>query len=187
MLRDIMKIVFVIGGAKSGKSSFALKEASGVDGRKAYIATAEALDDEMKKRIENHKIERDGDWDTFEEPVDISGVLPGLQAKYGAVLLDCLTIWLSNVLLRGEISSPDHETPDESIDGLVSCLVGLNGMSESVLYIVSNEVGAGIVPENKLARRFRDLAGSLNQKVAEIADEVYLVAAGIPIKIKDQK
>ncbi len=182
-----MKIVFVIGGAKSGKSSFALKEASGVDGRKVYVATAEALDDEMKKRIESHKIERDSDWDTYEEPVEISGALPGLQSKYSVILLDCLTIWLSNVLLRGEIGAPDHKSPDESIEGLVACLTGLNSESDSVLYIVSNEVGAGIVPENKLARKFRDLAGTLNQKIAEIADEVYLVAAGIPIQIKDQK
>ena len=180
-----MKIVFVIGGARSGKSSFALKEASGNEGRKAYIATAEAIDEEMKKRIEDHKIERDSEWDTYEEPVEISGLLPGLQNKYSAVLLDCLTIWLSNVLLRGEIGGPEYTSPEESIGEFISCLNGLNGSSGLNLYIVSNEVGSGIVPENKLARRFRDLAGTLNQKVAEIADEVYLVTAGIPIKIKD--
>jgi adenosylcobinamide kinase/adenosylcobinamide-phosphate guanylyltransferase len=179
-----LKITFIIGGARSGKSSFALKEASKVSGQKAYLATAEALDGEMKDRIEKHKAERGNDWDTFEEPVKISDVILNLNDKNSAVLLDCLTIWLSNILIRAESAGPGHESPEESIHKFIDSLKRLNDLK---LFIVSNEVGAGIVPENKLARRFRDLAGTLNQKVAEIADEVYMVTAGIPVKIKDKK
>lgn len=173
-----MKVTFVIGGARSGKSSFALKEASKCSGQKAYIATAQALDDEMKERIERHKRERGDEWNTFEEPLKIAGLIPDLAGKYKVVLLDCLTIWLSNSMMT------DADVKNE-IEELINTLRITHYASR--LFIVSNEVGMGIVPENKLARQFRDLAGMLNQKVAEIADEVYLVTAGIPIKIKDQK
>jgi len=176
-----MKIIFVIGGAKSGKSSFALKEASKIAGPKAYIATAEALDDEMHTRIEDHKLERGSDWQTYEENLKVSETLKDLDGKYSAVILDCLTIWLSNLLVRSDMDDPEHKTIHEAIEGLTA---GLKKIDDMQLFIVSNEVGTGIVPENRIARQFRDLAGKLNQKVAEIADEVYLVVAGIPLKIK---
>ncbi len=179
-----MKIIFITGGARSGKSSFALKEASKAAGQKAYIATAEALDGEMKDRIAKHKMERGDEWTTYEEQIKVSDVLVDLKGKYAAVLLDCLTLWLSNVLLSAEMSSQEHQSPEDSINGFIEGLKGLNSPDRFNLFIVSNEVGMGIVPENKLARKFRDLAGTLNQKVAEIADEVYLVTAGIPLKIK---
>ncbi|MBI5676309.1 MAG: bifunctional adenosylcobinamide kinase/adenosylcobinamide-phosphate guanylyltransferase [Nitrospirae bacterium] len=172
------KIVFITGGARSGKSSFALNETAKVEGRKAYIATAQALDDEMKERIEKHRKERDADWDTFEEPFKVSEIISDLRVKYSVVLLDCLTLWLSNVI------SGDMDCSGKIYD-LMAVLENLKfDTSNSKLFIVSNEVGMGIVPENELARRFRDTAGFLNQKVAEIADEVYLVTVGIPIKIK---
>lgn len=180
-ISETVKLTFIIGGAKSGKSSFALREASRIEGSKAYIATAEALDEEMKERIENHRIERGSEWETFEEPLSISEVLLKIKAHNSAVLLDCLTIWLSNILLKAEIAGPGHESPEESIRKFTDTLKQLQDLK---LFIVSNEVGAGIVPENKLARRFRDLAGTLNQNVAEIADDVYMVTAGIPVKIK---
>ena len=179
-----MKIVFITGGARSGKSSFALKEASKTKGQKAYIATAEALDVEMKDRIEKHKCERSNEWVTYEEQIKVSDVLLDIRDKYGAVLLDCLTLWLSNVLLHAEMGAQEHQSPEDSINDFIVCLDGLTGAGGYDLYVVSNEVGMGIVPENKLARKFRDLAGTLNRKVAEIADEVYLVTAGIPLKIK---
>ncbi len=172
-----MKITFIIGGSRSGKSSFALKEASRISGPKAYIATAEALDEEMKERIDKHKIERSKEWDTFEEPVKIAEVIIDLKDKYQTVILDCLTIWLANVLqIRMDI--------EIEINKFVNKLADIKPDSPCHFFIVSNEVGMGIVPENKLGRQFRDLAGMLNQKVAEIADEVYLVTAGIPMKIK---
>jgi adenosylcobinamide kinase/adenosylcobinamide-phosphate guanylyltransferase len=178
------KIVFVTGGAKSGKSSFVLDKVSGVIGKKAFIATAEALDDEMKERINRHKAERGGEWETYEVPLKLSDALLDAAGRHSAVVLDCLTIWLSNVLI-GEGNT--KENIQDLVDNLIQLkesTVCSGGTGCSVLYIVSNEVGMGIVPENDLAREFRDLAGNLNQRVAEIADEVYLVVAGIPVKIK---
>jgi adenosylcobinamide kinase/adenosylcobinamide-phosphate guanylyltransferase len=169
------KIVFITGGARSGKSSFALNEASKAKGQKAYIATAEALDDEMKERIKNHKKDRGSAWDTYEEPLNVAGVLSKIDNRYGAVVLDCLTLWLSNIMHKSD-------NPEEGIKVLTDALKSLK--EASVIYIVSNEIGMGIVPDNELAREFRDLAGFLNQEVAGLADEVYLVASGIPIKIK---
>jgi adenosylcobinamide kinase/adenosylcobinamide-phosphate guanylyltransferase len=184
-----MNITFIIGGARSGKSSFALHKASQVEGMKAFIATAEALDDEMKERITKHKFERSSEWDTYEEPLKIAAALSDTKDKYSAIVLDCLTIWLSNVLMGIKLSEPPRQTADESIGQFIDTLMKLRtgtGHPDpgTGLFIISNEVGTGIVPDNKLARQFRDLAGALNQKVAASADEVYLVTAGIPVKIK---
>jgi adenosylcobinamide kinase/adenosylcobinamide-phosphate guanylyltransferase len=183
------KIIFITGGARSGKSSFALKEASGINGPKAYIATAEALDDEMKKRIENHRRDRGDDWDTFEEPLKVSDTLSKIDNKYEAIVLDCLTLWLSNIMHQKKNPGFSNLYLEEKIKELVDAIKKSKDPSPVThhglrLYIVSNEVGMGIVPDNPLAREFRDLAGSLNQKVAEAADEVFLVTSGIPIKIK---
>jgi adenosylcobinamide kinase/adenosylcobinamide-phosphate guanylyltransferase len=178
MIKKMMRIVFITGGARSGKSSFALSEAGKIKGRKAYIATAQALDEEMKERIAKHKEERSADWETFEEPFKVSEILSDVCSKYSIIVLDCLTLWLSN-LICGNMDC------GKAVDDLVSVLNNSKlETHNSKLVIVSNEVGMGIVPENELARRFRDMAGFLNQKIAEIADEAYLVTAGIPIKIK---
>lgn len=185
------KIIFITGGARSGKSTYALKDASTVSGNKAYIATAEALDEEMRDRIENHKKQRGKDWDTYEEPLRIAEVIQKIEGKYTAIVIDCLTLWLSNLLIR--IQNTEHRTQTIEME-IVGFLDSLSRFKDSpvcglgsgfcVLYIVSNEVGMGIVPENEMARRFRDMAGILNQKVAEISDEVYLLIAGIPMGIK---
>ncbi len=193
-----MKITFVIGGARSGKSSFALKEASKIQGQKAYMATAEAFDEEMKERIAKHKKERNSDWDTYEEPVRIADALSDLKSRYPVVIIDCLTIWLSNLMLNDLDCDKEigilvnvlqnvraiHESPLRQNHNSELCKGEAAPRPCSKLFIVSNEVGMGIVPENEPARRFRDMAGFLNQKVAEAADEVYLVTAGIPLKIK---
>ena len=176
------KVTFVIGGAKSGKSSFALDKVSGFDGKKAFIATAEAHDDEMKKRIERHKAERSNEWKTYEEPLNIAGLLSEIRGRYSVILIDCLTLWLSNAMHR-------TEDTEKAITEFMDELNRSKNLSSadayaSEVYIVSNEVGMGIVPENALAREFRDLAGKLNQRIAEISDEVYLVVSGIPVKIK---
>ena len=167
------RIIFIIGGARSGKSSFALKEASKISGKKAYIATAEALDGEMKIRIEKHRKDRGSKWDTYEEPLKISGIIEKIKDKYNVIVIDCLTLWLSNIMHR-------NKNIKSEIESFCSLLFAVN----CSLFTVSNEVGMGIVPDNEMAREFRDLAGFLNQKIAEIADEVYVVTAGIPIKIK---
>lgn len=177
------KIVFITGGARSGKSRFALERANSINGKKVYIATAEPLDEEMRERINMHQEERGGEWLTIEEPLKISGLLRELKGECDVLLLDCLTLWLSNLMgahkedsLRGEV--------EEFIKALRDFRDLSRDLQPSALFIVSNEVGMGIVPENEVARRFRDLAGLLNQKVAGIADEVYLLVSGIPVKIK---
>lgn len=169
-------ITFITGGARSGKSKFALNIAGKVIGKKAYIATAQALDNEMKERIERHRkerSERDSSWIIFEEPLNITTLIMDIHIRYNAILIDCLTLWLSNLMIKSN-------EVEREIKSLCSSLI----YQQSTLFIVSNEVGLGIVPENALARKFRDMAGYLNQGIAEIADEVYFITAGIPLKIK---
>jgi len=185
------RIIFIMGGARSGKSTYALKDASTVSGNKAYIATAEALDEEMRERIEKHKKQRGTDWDTYEEPLRIAEVIQETEGKYTAIVIDCLTLWLSNIMIRNQKTEYRKQTIEKEIQKLLDSLKQFKdssicslGSGVRVLYIVSNEVGMGIVPENEMARRFRDMAGMLNQKVAEISDEVYLLITGIPMKIK---
>ncbi len=166
-------VTLVIGGARSGKSSFALQLAEKASGNKAYLATGVALDQEMAERIAKHRMERSSGWATFEEPLAIPALLGELDKNYQVLLLDCVTLWLSNLLL----SEKDTQTAVNSFLAAISALRGS-------LFIVSNEVGQGIVPENELARRFRDLSGQVNQAVARVAQDVYLVVAGIPLKLK---
>jgi adenosylcobinamide kinase/adenosylcobinamide-phosphate guanylyltransferase len=156
-------------------------------GQKAYIATAEALDDEMKERIEMHRKSRGVAWDTYEEPLKITTVLSDVTGRYRVVVLDCLTLWLSNMLMSYQDTKKGTQVVEDKIQELIDSLKGIQDTFTCSLFIVSNEVGMGIVPENKIAREFRDLTGLLNQKVAAIADEVYLVTVGLPLKIKTAK
>ncbi len=167
---------FITGGARSGKSSFAETLANRAPGRRAYIATAQALDEEMAARIKKHREDRGTSWDTFEEPLAVADLLARLTGSYNVVLLDCLTLWLSNVISHTEGDEAVHSRAD----GLIRAIKAFDGLC----ICVSNEVGLGIVPDNPLARRYRDLAGILNQRVAKAADEVYLITAGIPLRIK---
>ncbi len=170
------KIIFILGGARSGKSTFAIKEVSEISGGRVYIATAEVLDEEMRERIENHKRLRGDGWITYEEPLRIGDLVEDIKGKYSVILIDCLTLWLSNLMKAGL-------NIEVEIESFISSILTPHS---SLMYIVSNEVGMGIVPENEMARRFRDMAGVLNQKMAEVSDKVYMVVAGIPIKIKDK-
>ena len=166
-------IIFIIGGSRSGKSSFALERASQEEGRKAFIATAQAFDQEMTERIARHREERSDDWMTFEEPLGLTQLISDITDKYDVILLDCLTLWLSNLMIN-----------NCEVKAYMESFISSAAACPSNLFIVSNEVGMGIVPDNVLARQFRDFAGTLNRKMAEIADEVYMVTAGIPVKIK---
>jgi len=197
-------IFFIIGGARSGKSSYALELGSGLPGRKGFIATAEAFDEEMKERISLHQKTRPLEWETIEEPVDLGKRLQNIAGLYDVVIVDCLTLWLSNMLGREEDSEPpkENENPpippfrkggmggfdrgfsDERIKAEIEHLTSVLKDVSCKVIVVSNEVGLGIVPENKVARLFRDLGGWMNQKVASVADEVYLVTCGIPMRIK---
>ncbi len=169
------KRVLILGGARSGKSTFALREASLLKGKKAFIATAEALDDEMKNRIENHRRERGEDWHTFEEPVEVPSLIRKIASGYDIILIDCLTLWVSNIMVRG---LPFEQHVDEFIRAM-------SDEAPDLLYIVSNEVGLGLVPETPLGREYRDNIGHLNAKVAGASTDVYFLAAGIPMKIKE--
>ncbi|MCP4780009.1 MAG: bifunctional adenosylcobinamide kinase/adenosylcobinamide-phosphate guanylyltransferase [Hyphomicrobium sp.] len=167
------RLTLVLGGARSGKSRYAEEILTKAPDPWIYLATAQALDSEMEARVADHKKRRGEQWRTVEVPLD----LPEAIEKHGAgaqpVLIDCLTLWLSNVLLA------TRDVVAES-DRLVAAL----GEVDGPIVIVSNEVGSGIVPDNKLARAFRDAQGQLNQRVAAIADHVVLVTAGIPLTLK---
>jgi adenosylcobinamide kinase/adenosylcobinamide-phosphate guanylyltransferase len=175
------KVTFIMGGARSGKSTYAEKLALAHKGKVTYIATAEALDDEMAARIEKHKKTRPGEWETREIPYDLAAALRENPIDADVVLLDCLTLLVSNLLLK---HSPDDEGIDEEalneagmaeMEGLFSIIED----SKAEWIIVSNEVGLGLVPPYPLGRAYRDLLGRLNQAVAARADEVYFMAAGI--------
>ena len=168
------RLIFITGGARSGKSSFAVKLAAQLSKKVIFIATAEALDKEMKDRIKKHQRWRQRSWKTVEEPGDIDKILSELRKKYSLVLLDCLTLLISNWLLSGK----------KAVFKDVRSLLRAARERESPTIIVSNEVGMGIVPDNELGRRFRDIAGRVNQVVAKEADAVYFLVSGLPIKIK---
>jgi adenosylcobinamide kinase / adenosylcobinamide-phosphate guanylyltransferase len=185
------KIIFITGGARSGKSMYALKVSSVISGNKAFIATAEALDEEMKDRIEKHRNQRGKGWDTCEESLRIAEVVKTAGMKYSAIVLDCLTLWLSNLFMVAQNAKNRKEAIELEIERFLDSLGQFKQSSVSgpasgdcALYIISNEVGMGIVPENETARSFRDWAGKLNQEVAEISDEVLIMVSGIPVKIK---
>lgn len=168
----IGRLTFVIGGARSGKSAHAEKLAAAGSAPWTYIATAQAYDEEMRERIALHRSRRGEGWITVDAPLDLAGAIRALP-DHRPVLVDCLTLWLSNHLLA------EHDIETEC-----ARLVGVLSRPRGPWFVVSNEVGQGIVPENALARRFRDAAGRLNQQVAAIADTVLLLVAGLPLKVK---
>jgi adenosylcobinamide kinase/adenosylcobinamide-phosphate guanylyltransferase len=166
------KTTLITGGARSGKSSLALAMAEPYQ-RRAYIATAEALDAEMAERIERHKKERTALWSTFEIPIEVPEWLNANAGSFDVVLIDCLTLWVSNLMLkRLDVDKCAHE------------LLDAMRKSSAAMILVTNEVGMGIVPDNALARELRDRAGWLNRLVADAADEVFLVVAGQNLRIK---
>jgi adenosylcobinamide kinase/adenosylcobinamide-phosphate guanylyltransferase len=167
-----MAIILVTGGARSGKSTRAEARARAFPGRPVYIATAEALDGEMRERIAKHRARRGTEWLERETPLQLVAALDETDGG-GARLVDCLTLWLTNLMLA------DCDWEKEA-SALVEALV----RQKSPVVLVTNEVGLGIVPDNVLARRFRDAAGILNQMVARAADEVEFVVAGIPMRVK---
>jgi len=169
-----VSLTLIGGGARSGKSRHAVKLARQCGSRLAFVATAQAHDDEMRERIARHRAERGSEFTTFEEPIAIARLIAAEAGRFDAMLVDCLTLWLSNMLCAGMSDIEDE----------CRRLVDASAASPARVLLVTNEVGCGIVPENALARQFRDLAGSLNQMAAEAADEVYWLAFGIPLKVK---
>jgi Adenosyl cobinamide kinase/adenosyl cobinamide phosphate guanylyltransferase len=170
-------VIFVTGGARSGKSDFGQGMAEKLGGKRLFLATAQAFDEEMSLRIKNHREQRGSRWNTLEEPVYIGRALRSAAGLYDTVLVDCLTVWMSNLLLK----YPDQ---DEKISEIVDdFFLNMKGFKGTII-VVSNEVGMGIVPDNKPARLYRDRLGFLNQRMAKGADQVYVLFSGIPFKIK---
>ncbi|RXZ35697.1 bifunctional adenosylcobinamide kinase/adenosylcobinamide-phosphate guanylyltransferase [Sphingomonas desiccabilis] len=165
--------MLVLGGARSGKSRYAQAVAEAAGGRLVFVATAQAFDAEMTDRIRRHQADRDHRWTTVDAPVDLAGAISAVDAEDTVVLIDCLTLWASNLLLG-----------DEDGDARLAELAEVLGKMRAKVLLVANEVGLGIVPDNALARRFRDLAGTINQRIAAIADRVHMTVAGIPIVVK---
>jgi adenosylcobinamide kinase / adenosylcobinamide-phosphate guanylyltransferase len=171
------KITFVLGGARSGKSSFAEKLVEDTSKelglQPVYLATGRAFDKEMESRISIHRDRRGSEWQTVEEPLDLVGALEKHAGYDRFMLVDCLTLWITNLMMAEQNIAAETKT-------LIAALPKLSGP----VVFVSNEVGLGIVPENRMAREFRDHAGFLHQAVASVADEVYFMAAGLPLKMK---
>jgi len=165
-------LTFLLGGARSGKSAHAERLATALPAPWAYIATAQAYDEEMRERIAHHRARRGEGWRTVDAPLDLAGALDALPAGR-PVLVDCLTLWLTNHMLAG------HDVEAEC-----ARLCAVLSRPRGPWFAVSNEVGLGIVPDNALARRFRDAAGRLNQQVAAQADTVLMMVAGLPLKVK---
>lgn len=171
------------GGARSGKSSLAEKLALKLgNGRSAYIATAQIFDDEMAYRIKIHRERRGDNWRTFEAPFAAEEKISEAAKNFSAILFDCVTIYVSNFLCAANLD--DEAELYKNLRGLIQKLIDAAKNSEATTIFVTNEVGAGIVPENKLARRFRDLAGLANQMLAAQADKVFLTVAGLAVDVK---
>ncbi len=175
-MTDITRIL-VLGGCRSGKSNFAKQTADHMAmDKKIYLATCVPTDREMKKRVKHHQDDRGPDWATIEEPIRIHEVIDRACAQAKVILVDCLTLWISNLLFQGK--------DEAGIMAAVDLFVGALDRSTCPVILVSNEVGYGIVPENSLARQFRDMAGLVNQRVARAVDKVIVSMAGIPVQIK---
>jgi adenosylcobinamide kinase/adenosylcobinamide-phosphate guanylyltransferase len=180
-------LTFVLGGARSGKSRHAqeLAEKQGGEGQVVFVATAQAGDDEIAARIARHRADRPGHWRTVEEPLDVVGVL-GRETEAAAVIIDCLTFFVTNHLLRsGDAAHCDADVWDEAGTeaAVAGLLVAARGAAPRVI-LVSNEVGLGLVPETALGRVWRDVAGRANQAAAQSADEVTFMVAGLPLRVK---
>ncbi len=171
------EVILVIGGAKSGKTGYALKIGEVLCGsRLYYLATAVICDEEMKEKIEIHIQERGDRWKTIEAPYELDKGLVAADGDGHIILVDCLTMWINNLLFKG--------LTNEEILGRFNKLISTLLCMSATTIVVTNEVGEGIVPADGVTRRFRDLVGKLNQEMASIAKEVFFVVAGIPIKIK---
>lgn len=172
-------LTLILGGARSGKSAYAEALArEQPDRRVLYIATAEALDDEMRERIAKHRADRPREWETLEAPREIPIAISGLERAPELILVDCLTLWVTNEMLA------DETNLEKRLLGQLDLLMDWTHLNDIDLILVSNEVGWGIVPENALARRFRDVLGRVNAYVAHHAGRVYLMVAGLPVEIK---
>jgi adenosylcobinamide kinase / adenosylcobinamide-phosphate guanylyltransferase len=169
-----MSIIFVTGGARSGKSTFALELARATREPVSFIATAQAFDAEMSQRIARHRLERPKDWTTIEAPIDVKIALENTETR--VVILDCLSLLISNLMLEGQSELEILERIGETLE--------TTSIKAKMLVVVSNEVGSGVVPEYPLGRLFRDVLGRANQTVAAASSEAFLLVAGLALRLK---
>ena len=176
------RIVVVTGGCRSGKSVYAQKMAEALPGRRAFVATCPPIDEEMKARIQKHQDARCGmGWDTIEEPIDLPGVLRN-SPGYEVLLIDCLTLWINNLMYRAD--QEGHQVEEHAIELRCHDLLKACSKWTGTIIFVTNEVGMGIVPEDPVTRRYRDLVGKCNRVIAEGSGSVFLMVCGIPTKLK---
>lgn len=183
-------IILCSGGARSGKSEFAEQLALSLKGRKAYVATGQAFDDEMKDRIKKHQLRRGKEWITFEIPLYLHKNWEQIKNVSDVILIDCLTMFTSNhVFAHGDINTQEDSNRIESIilEELRLLLQEINNSNDKTVIFVTNEIGLGIVPVNKLARYFRDITGRVNREVASAANKMYLTISGVTIELKSQE
>ncbi|MEC3950757.1 bifunctional adenosylcobinamide kinase/adenosylcobinamide-phosphate guanylyltransferase [Sphingobium sp. HWE2-09] len=173
MIHKFEKSLLVLGGARSGKSRFAQAQAEALPGDLIYIATAQAFDSEMEDRIARHRATRGPRWRTVDAPIALAAAITDHSRADVVILVDCLTLWASNLLLG-----------EEDVPSAITALTSAIAHAPGRIILVTNEVGLGIVPDNALARRFRDMAGDINQAVAACADSAIFVAAGLPMVLK---
>ena len=173
------KLIFIVGGCRSGKTSYCMKLAGKYE-KVVYLATAQILDSEMQERVRKHQEDRPSHWTTVEEPIKIDNRLRQLDNSTQIVIIDCLTLYLSNLLLMHK----DLEKPEDIIMNNIQDLLHTIKQIEPIVAIISNDTGSGIVPNNRLARLFRDISGFINQLVAKESDEVYKMEVGIPLRLK---
>ena len=177
------RLTLITGGARSGKSTLAERLAARGD-RVLYVATAEGRDEEMRSRIAAHRAARPRHWDTLEEPLDLAGALRPIHHRYDTVLVDCLTLWVSNLLLDLQVRAAAEDRFERSILSVTRELLDVVEASGADWVVVSNEVGLGVVPPSPLGRAYRDALGRVNQLVAAQAGEVYLMVAGLRLQVK---
>lgn len=174
-------ITLILGGARSGKSDLALRLAGTIPGRRAFVATAQVLDEEMAERITLHRRTRGDDWETFEEPREVGQLLLRIAGQFQVILLDCLTLWISNRLLAG-----GAEGIEAALEKEIDLIREAGKYPGLHLFLVGNEVGMGVVPESSLGRIFRDLCGRVHQSLAKAADSVTFCVAGLPLPLKGE-
>lgn len=179
------EIIFVTGGGRSGKSSYAQKRAEAIDGPRAYLATCPVIDDETDERRRKHREARShAAWDTIEEERDLAGALAS-DRTHRVILVDCLTLWVNNLIYG--LEQEGKEMTEEDITKECGALLAACDAFTGTVIFVTNEVGMGIIPDNPLSRRFRDVAGRCNQLLAQAADEVILMVSGLPLPLKKRE
>lgn len=177
------QLIFLLGGARSGKSTYAENWAKTHGGRVLFVATGQAQDEEMAQRIARHRAERPAEWTTLEAPFHAARQIADYEAGHDVILLDCLTLLAANVLL-GLPEDCTQETADEALLSEINALIEIYAASKAVWLVISNEVGMGVVPPTRLGRFYRDMLGRANQRMAAAADEVLLLVAGLPWRLK---